>query len=718
MNLLDSLFDAITRLDGDALVLHVGEKPYVVTTSESRHQFRGPLSWGQVELSSRVLTRDALGAMLSQALTPAQLSELDEIGAVHYDVPARENSQYRFTVVAARGGDDVWLEVRRHPVDPVTRQLSEPSHEVPQVPPTAAVADPGEPPAPIAPEPVAAASESASSVETVDVPGMPLHHEGDPLGDHRLVSDHLLVPQDADWTEEVMTEEDLTEILRASSSSGGGPDGDNHPAPSLMQVISGFEIVDTPGDDVEVHEDDDELEVPLDHVVDSGEPRALPPDSPAISASSLPALDGAEGQADSGRGAADAEKGWEGPALSEDGAPRRETVESARRGAPRVRPAVVLPLTRPDRDAVANTRGTATLERLLRLAVGRAAAAVYVVAESAPMVRIDGEFHLLETEPVFNQSLVERLIADADGLRPGDEAAAGDWTIDVDDIGRVHCRTFSDQRGAGVIFRIVPQRAISADQLSLPAEVQALCSEADGLVLVAGGQGSGKSTLLTSFVDLINRTRSDHVITVGPEIGFVHENKRSFISQRKVPGNADALVSAVRTAVREDPDVLVIEELRTPELAALALEAAQNGCLVLASIPAPSTVAAIERVIEMFPPERREKAQSSFAAVLRGVIAQLLLRRLQGGRVAAREILLNTPAVAELILEGRMLQLPGALDGGRRQGMTSFAESLASLVREGSVHASHASRKAPNREQLLALLRRDGIEAGTAERLG
>jgi len=263
---------------------------------------------------------------------------------------------------------------------------------------------------------------------------------------------------------------------------------------------------------------------------------------------------------------------------------------------------------------------------------------------------------------------------------------------------------------------MVPQRAITVDQLALPPEVQALCSEADGLVLVAGGRGSGRSTLLTSFIDLINRTRSEHVITVESQIEFLHENKRSFISQREVRGDSEALAAAVRAAAHEEPDVLLIEELRTSELVTLALESSQGGRLVLASITGSSTSAAIARLIEMFPAEGRSKIQASLAASLRGVVTQVLLRRVRGGIVVAREVLLNTSAVADLILEGRIGQLPAAVDHGRSAGMVSLAETLGALVRDGIVHPSHAFRKAPDREQFLAILRRNGVDPSIAER--
>jgi twitching motility protein PilT len=251
----------------------------------------------------------------------------------------------------------------------------------------------------------------------------------------------------------------------------------------------------------------------------------------------------------------------------------------------------------------------------------------------------------------------------------------------------------------------------------LTPEVQALCAQPDGLVLVTGARASGKSTLLSAFVDLINRTRSDHVITIEPEIGFVHESRRSFVSQREVRGDGEGAVAAVRSALREDPDVIVIDDLRTPEVAAMALEAAEGGRLVFASAVATSTVTAIEHLIELFPPDRRAQAQASLAGALRGVVSQVLLRKVRGGRIAAREVLLNTPSVASLILEGKMFQLPVALDSGRRHGMIPLSDALAVLVREGVVHEAEAYRKAFDREALLAVLKRQGVDTTFAERL-
>ena len=750
MNLLDSLLDAIIRLDGDALVIHVGEKPYVVTTSEATNEFRGPLAWGQVELSSRILTPEAVGAMLGQILPLDQRAALDEYGATEYEVTASTNSAERFTIVAARGGDDIWLEVRRRAKQiPIPAAVPSAAKEAPQESAEAVSA--------AATEPRTEAismdhTESPAADQPDETPAAAIHGddgEADQPDEFVLSAEQDLMPADGEWTDDVMTEGELGELLRASAAAvitGDVPDESDLEPVLAFDEPEDCNVEEEPVDDVAAEAD---VPVPAPAMSDRdallaeqealwaaahaaaavrAEPVTVDLDEQTETVDSVTyerdddrVEEGAEVHATASAGEAELAAGAEAPEAVEEAV--EEAGEEALEEEPsRSRPAgIVVPLSRPVRpDSVAGEvrSGAPTLERVLRLGGARGAATVYLVAQSPPMARIDGEFSALDGEPVLTAAVIERLTAEI-APRGTDTASpdASDWMLDVADIGRVRCMSFRDHRGPGLILRLVPARAVSADHLGLPAEVQSLCSEADGLVLVAGGRGSGKSTLLTSFVDLINRTRSDHVITTEAQIEFVHENKRSFISQREVRGDADAVAAVVRAALREDPDVLIVEELRTPELVSLALEAAESGRLVFGSVPAVSAVSAIERVLEMFPPERREKTQASFASALRGVVSQILLRKVRGGRVAAREVLLNTPAVANLILEGKTFQLPAALESGRRFGMTTFAESLAALVREGTVHPSHAYRKAPNREQFLALLRREGVDPSVAERL-
>ena len=413
-----------------------------------------------------------------------------------------------------------------------------------------------------------------------------------------------------------------------------------------------------------------------------------------------------------------------GDVPTRDGSSRCRTTEAPAQGEDETRQAVVVPLARthikPESASVPFTPSEdAALMHTLRVAAARGASTVYVVAQSKPMIRIDGEIGPLESEPTLTAADVDRLVMELAPPRRRDALQNGpvEWLCDVPEIGRVRCLTFRDHRGPGILFRMFPPRAISADQLGLTPEVQALCQQSDGLVLVTGARASGKSTLLNAFVDLINRTRSDHLITIESQIGFVHESRRSFISQRESRGDAELAATYARAALREDPDVMMIEDLKSADLVSAALEAAESGRLVLASVPASSTIGALERLIEVFPADRRAKARTSLATALRGVVAQVLLRRIKGGRVAAREILLNTPAVSTLVLEGKMFQLPVALDSGRRHGMVPLTDSLAAQVRDGTVHVAEAYRKALDRAALVALLKREGIDTSFAERL-
>jgi twitching motility protein PilT len=262
---------------------------------------------------------------------------------------------------------------------------------------------------------------------------------------------------------------------------------------------------------------------------------------------------------------------------------------------------------------------------------------------------------------------------------------------------------------------MMPVRTITADQLGLSREIQALAIEPEGLVLVAGPRSSGKRTLMSGFVDLINRTRRDHVITVESEINVVHERIGSFISQREVRGSSDEMLAVARAALREDPDVLVLEEVRTAGLMNLALDAAASGQLVIGGFPAHNASGAVDRIIDLYPPEYRRQVQLSLAQNLRGVVAQVLLRKTTGGRVAAREVLLNTPAVRSALAEGKTSQLPLAIEGGRLHGMVPLNDSLVGFVQSGAVDVREAYHRAADRAGFLALLKRQGLDTSPIE---
>jgi twitching motility protein PilT len=390
-------------------------------------------------------------------------------------------------------------------------------------------------------------------------------------------------------------------------------------------------------------------------------------------------------------------------------------------------PGVVLPLARtPIRADSSRLTPTTSpkhlgIGRLLRTAAARGASSLYLMAEARPAIRIDDEILPLETEPPLGTTEVESLILE---LAPGSsrEALAGgtnaEWVCELADVGRVRCLSFRDQRGPGAVFRLIPTRLISADQLGLSRDIQALCAEGDGLILVTGPRLSGKSTLTSALVDLINRTRTDYLISLESEIKFLHQNRKAIVSQREVRSEPDVMLAHARAALRENPDVLVVDDLKTPELVALALDAADSGRLVIATITAPTTSVALARLIESAPPDRQAQVALALSACLRGAIAQVLLRKSGGGRVAAREVLFNTASVAALLAEGKVSQLPLAIDSGRKYGMVPMNDALLAFVQSGAVEAREAYRKAYDSAAFIEQLRREGIDTSFAERLG
>jgi twitching motility protein PilT len=729
-----------------------------------------------------VLTFDAVSNMLAQILPLDQQRTLDEIGAIEHELPPPSGMSERFTVIAARGGEDVWVEVRRQaPQAPAAPELAPSASEI-----AAAASE-----VTVAPEMAGPVEPTAAESHLDPLESIVVALPGDEVEEVRLsaVADHA-IPLVDDEPQGLPTEAEVDAMLAATAAAlltsglSSGPDGIDDltidqrlhddetelDLPLVSTVAPMMNIAVEPAEPAFelspptavalLDEDEDEAESgseTIDHVA-VGTPlfsdeamlaAAAPADSDAIAEPPVPPFNAgpepaAPELAPDDRSAPTAEI----PMMDATPEPRRDAAEADRRTAPSSvgmpepayaahastfkaqneeaedgRQAVVVPLTRSaaksELAAPFTPSEDAALMQTLRAAAARGASTVYVVAQSKPMIRVDGEISALENEPVLTAADVERLVLELAPPRRREALQSGpvEWLCDVPEIGRVRCLTFRDHRGPGVLFRMLPPRAISADQLGLPPEVQALCQQSDGLVLVTGGRASGKSTLLNAFVDLINRTRSDHLVTIETQIGFVHESRRSFISQRETRGDVELAAAFARAALREDLDVMVIEDLKSAEMVAAALEAAESGRLVLASTSAASAIGALERVIDIFPAERRPKARMSLATSLRGVLAQVLLRKIKGGQIAAREILLNTPGVSTLVLEGKMFQLPAVLDGGRRLGMVPLTDSLVGHVREGTVQAAEAYRKALDRSALLAQLKREGIDTSFAERL-
>jgi twitching motility protein PilT len=386
--------------------------------------------------------------------------------------------------------------------------------------------------------------------------------------------------------------------------------------------------------------------------------------------------------------------------------------------------AVVLPTTksqiRREPSQPGAEHGISGLRRLLRLAIARGASTVYVSSNERASVRVDGDVQMLDDVPILSRDDVESLMlsvmptGQADALRTG---MATEWICELPDLGRVRCMNFRDHRGPGGVFRMVPAGAMTLEQLGLSLEIQSLAGEREGLVLIAGPRSSGKQAVIGGLVDLISRTRRGKMIMVEREVNVVQERQGAlFISQREARGLDDTLAVA-RGALLEDPDILVLHEARSAPLMTLALEAAAAGRLVIAGFTAHSATGAIERIVDLYPPGSGGQVQLSLAQHLRGVVGQVLLPKVGGGRIAAREVLLNTPAMASVLAQGKIWQLPVAFEAGRQHGMMSLNEALVELVQSGAVAPDEAYRRAPDPSGFLEGLNRQGLDTSFTQRL-
>jgi twitching motility protein PilT len=627
MSLVPSLLQAIITTNGEALVLHVGEKPYVVTPTD------------QVDLATRGLTYDAVNGIVNQLLPIESQRALDECGAVQYELPPMaEFRGEHFTFVAARGGEDVWAEIRRRKVPEEDRlpvelcaatQLETGREETAARAVDLDVADAGQLWPVGAPPPVPVVQRKPAPV--VETPPGPTPAAFPPVA--------VALPPPVSAAAPVRREK----IIEPAPLALPTPT----PVPTPPSVVAAVPTPDVPRP-LLVH-----------------------------------------------------------PASSLAGQPTP------------VRPLARTPIRSDPPPPTLASDVPAGLDRLLRLAAARGASTLYLSSASRPLLRIDGDLQPLDGAAVLAANDVESLLLTlmpdrhAQSLRTN---GASEWICDLPDVGRVRCMSFRDHRGPGGVFRMMPAKTATADHLGLSREVQALAIEPDGLVLVAAPRSGGKRTLMSAFVDLINRTRRDHVITIEREIDIVHERIGSLISQREVRGGTDDMLAAARAAVREDPDVLVLEELRTPGLVQVALDAAASGRLVIGCLPAHNATDAIDRIIELHPPESRRQVQLSLAQSLRGVAAQVLLRRIAGGRIAAREVLLNTPAVRSLLAEGTTAQLPSAIEAGRSDGMVPLNDALVGHVKSGLVDVREAYWRAPDRAAFLALMKRQGLDTSLIER--
>ena len=285
-----------------------------------------------------------------------------------------------------------------------------------------------------------------------------------------------------------------------------------------------------------------------------------------------------------------------------------------------------------------------------------------------------------------------------------------DFAYELPGIARIRCNYFMDRYGPGAVFRQIPCEILTAEQLNLPQSVMDLCFLSKGLVVVTGPTGSGKSTTLAAMVDHINKNRSDHIITIEDPIEFVHEPRRCLINQREVHRHTESFKRALRAALREDPDIVLVGEMRDLETIEIAIETAETGHLVFGTLHTTTAASTVDRVIDQFPTEQQSQIRIMLSESLKGVIAQNLCRKIGGGRVAALEVLLINSAIANLIRESKTFQIPSMMQVGRAQGMVALNEALMELVTKKIVEPEEAYLKSVDKAAFEGLLKRANID--------
>jgi len=356
---------------------------------------------------------------------------------------------------------------------------------------------------------------------------------------------------------------------------------------------------------------------------------------------------------------------------------------------------------------------TAEMDSLFRQMVGMGASDLHLSSGSVPMARHDGEMKPMPGRGVLTAVDVERILWPIAPQRNREEFHRRndtDFAYEIENVARFRCNFFTDRKGMGGVFRQIPTKIITAEQMGLSKDILDLCFLAKGLVLVTGPTGSGKSTTLTALIDHINRHRTDHVITIEDPIEFVHENNKCLINQRQIGEHTESFKDALRAALREDPDVVLIGELRDLETVAIAIETAETGHLVFGTLHTSSAATTIDRIVDQFPADRQEQIRVMLASSLKGVISQMLCKKIGGGRVPALEVMIGTAPVQNLIREAKVFQIPSVMQTSKKQGMVLMNDSLLDLVKRKIVEPREAYAKAVDKNTLAGMFSANGIE--------
>jgi pilus retraction protein PilT len=355
--------------------------------------------------------------------------------------------------------------------------------------------------------------------------------------------------------------------------------------------------------------------------------------------------------------------------------------------------------------------GQLPIDSLLGDMVQRKASDLHMTMGEPPCMRIDGEIQRHPSSRITEEQMRSYLMPIMPPKNREEFARTHDtdFAYEVPGLARFRVNVFRDRQGVGAVLRQIPDRVLSADDLGLPAAIRKLCELHKGLVVVTGPTGSGKSTTLAAMIDLINETRHDHILTIEDPIEFVHRQKNCLINQREVHKHTTSFSRALRAALREDPDIVLIGEMRDLETIEIAIETAETGHLVFGTLHTNTAISTVDRLIDQFPPEQQEQVRVMLSESLKGVVAQTLVKKKGGGRVAAQEILIVDKAVSGLIREGNTHMVQNHMQTQKAKGNLQLNEALLMLVTRGLVDPKDAYMKAVEKEAFLSLLQQKGI---------
>ena len=401
-------------------------------------------------------------------------------------------------------------------------------------------------------------------------------------------------------------------------------------------------------------------------------------------------------------------------------APAAQPAPQAAAGAAHPAPSVpsapiAAPISAPISAALpAASAGRRQIDPLLHALVQQKASDLHLTATMQPRMRKDGDISLLPgfELPLSSDAIRAMLleVAPLAAREKFEKSNDADYAYELPGIARFRVNTFKDRRGVSGVLRVIPSKILTYEDLKLPNVIKDFCSLHKGLVVVTGPTGSGKSTTLAAMVDWINRSRTDHIITIEDPVEFVHDTKSCLVNQREVHVDTMSFSAALRAALREDPDIVLVGEMRDLETVGIAIETAETGHLVFGTLHTTTAVSTVDRIIDQFPTDRQEQVRMMLSESLKGVIAQTLVKKIGGGRVAALEILVCNVAVANLIREGKTFQIPSMMQTQKALGMQTLNDALFALVKEGVVAPDDAFAKSVDRTSFKMMLDKANIK--------